>query len=287
MSGWPAPAKLNLFLLVTGRRPDGYHELSTAFQFLDFCDWLEFAPRRDGRIRLLTPVPGVADEDNLVVRAARALREASGAAAGVDIGVEKRIPLGGGLGGASSDAATTLVALDFLWGVRLGVERLAGLALALGADVPVFVRGSAAFATGVGEVLVPARFAQPWYVVVHPGVAVSTREIFAAPELTRHSKPAKISEFPLDDARNDCEPVTRAHYPEIGRALDWLHARGPGRLTGTGSCVFTWRESRAEAEALAAEVPAQWRAIVARGCNRSPLADALQAHAAGRVADGA
>lgn len=271
MTGWPAPAKLNLYLRVVGRRADGYHELSTAFQFLDFADTLFFASRADDAIRLATPTPGVPPADDLIVRAAHALNAEAGTRFGMEARVEKRIPPGGGLGGGSSDAATTLLALDRLWGLDLGRERLAEIALGLGADVPVFVAGCAAHALGVGERLTPGEFPEPWYMVVDPGTAVATGAIFAAPELTRTSPPATITASPLEAARNDCEPVVRACYPEVARALDWLRARGPGLLTGTGSSVFTWRETRAEVEALAAEVPVPWRAIVARGRNRSPL----------------
>jgi 4-diphosphocytidyl-2-C-methyl-D-erythritol kinase len=276
-SGWPAPAKLNLYLRVLGRRADGYHALSTAFQFLDFGDTLYFSPRADGAIRLLDSTPGVAPEKDLIVRAAHALKGAAGVNFGVDVRVEKRIPPGGGLGGGSSDAATTLVALNRLWALDLSPAALAETALGLGADVPVFTAGRAAHALGVGEQLTPMDFPEPWYVVIHPGVGVPTGEIFAAPELTRTSRPAKISPSPLKGAGNDCEVVVRARYPEVARALDWLGRRGPALLTGTGSCVFTWRERRAQAAALAAEVEAPWRAIVAAGRNRSPLLKQLEA----------
>lgn len=277
MSGWPAPAKLNLFLRVTGRRADGYHELSTAFQFLDFGDDLCFVPRADGVIRLETGLPGVDPEANLVVRAARLLAAETGCPGGADIRLDKRVPMGGGLGGGSSDAATTLVALNRLWGTGLGVDRLAELGLALGADVPVFVRGRAAFAEGVGEKLVPHDFPEPWFVVIDPGVAISTAALFAAPELTRDAPRATISSFSMGAQRNDFEPVVRTRYPEVARALDWLGARGPARLTGTGGCLFGWFAEREQAEAVAAEAPPAWRAIVTRGRNRSPLLDALEA----------
>ncbi len=283
MKAWPAPAKINLFLHVTGRREDGYHELSTAFQFLDFGDELAFAPRADGTIRLATELPGVDPEANLVARAARLLAAETGTRAGVDIHLDKRIPMGGGLGGGSSDAATTLVALDRLWGTALGTEALAELGLRLGADVPVFVRGRAAFAEGVGEKLTPHDFDEPWYVVIDPGVAVSTAEIFSAPELTRDGSRATISCFAMGAEHNDCEPVVRARYPEVARALDWLAERGPARLTGTGGCLFGWYAERARARAVAAEVPSPWRAIPARGRNRSSLLDALQAGGAASV----
>ncbi len=277
MIGWPAPAKLNLYLRVVARRVDGYHELSTAFQFLDFGDRLFFTPRADGEIRLRDATPGVPPEEDLIVRSARALNAAAGTHRGMEARVEKRIPSGGGLGGGSSDAATTLVALNRIWGLGLSQAKLADIALGLGADVPVFVGGRAAHAVGVGERLVPTDFPEPWYVVVHPGVAVSTAAVFAAPELTRASEPATISADPLADARNDCEPVVRTRYPEVACALDWLAARGPALLTGTGSCVFTWCGTRAAAAELAGEVPAPWRGILARGLNRSPLLDALAA----------
>lgn len=275
-SWWPAPAKLNLFLLVTGRRADGYHNLSTAFQFLDFGDSLAISPRSDAEIRLLRPTPGVASDVDLIVRAARALQQAAGVTRGVDMELRKHIPLGGGLGGGSSDAATALVALNHVWRAGLEPDALAGLALALGADVPVFVQGRAAFAEGVGERLVPHEFPEPWYVVIDSGVAVSTAEIFAAPELTRSSPAATISHFLPGRARNDCEPVVRARYPEIARALDWLAARGPARLTGTGGCLFGWYGTRQEAEDVASEAAPSWRAVVARGRNRSPLLEALR-----------
>lgn len=280
MSAWPAPAKLNLFLRVTGRRADGYHDLSTAFQFLDFCDRLFFAPRTDSLIRLADELPGVDSETNLVVRAARLLAAETAHVGGADIRLEKHVPMGGGLGGGSSDAATTLVALNHLWGTGLDVDRLAELGLALGADVPVFVRGQAAFAEGVGEKLEPHPFEEPWFVVIDPRVAVSTAAIFAAPELTRGASRATISSFSMGAERNDCEPVVRVRHPEVGRALDWLGAHGPARLTGTGGCLFGWYADRAQAEAVAAQVPSPWRAIIARGRNRSPLLDALEADTA-------
>jgi 4-diphosphocytidyl-2-C-methyl-D-erythritol kinase len=276
MKAWPAPAKVNLFLHITGRRPDGYHELSTAFQFLDFGDQLSFVPRADDAIRLTADLPGVDPEVNLVVRAARLLAAETGTKSGVDIHLEKRIPMGGGLGGGSSDAATVLVALDRIWDTQLGADALAELGLRLGADVPVFVRGQAAFAEGVGEKLTPHEFEEPWYVVINPGVTVSTAEIFAAPELTRDGSQATISCFAMGAEHNDCEPVVRSRHPEVARALDWLALRGPARLTGTGGCLFGWYADKAQAQAVAADVPPPWQAILARGRNRSSLLDALQ-----------
>ncbi|MDI5889698.1 4-(cytidine 5'-diphospho)-2-C-methyl-D-erythritol kinase [Halomonas rhizosphaerae] len=274
----PAPAKLNRLLHITGRRPDGYHELQTLFQFLDIGDTLTLRGREDGEIRLAPRLPGVAAEDNLIVRAARLLQAESGCRLGADILLEKRLPLGGGLGGGSSDAATSLLGLDALWGLGLDVERLAGLGLALGADVPVFVHGDAAWAEGVGERLTPVELDTPWFVVLHPGVTVSTPAVFKAPQLTRHTPPITMARALQGGAaswRNDCEPTVRALYPEVAHALDWLASRAPTMLTGTGACVFARLDSEAQADRLLAEVPGGWQAFKARGLNRSPLHAAL------------
>lgn len=275
MNTWPAPAKLNLFLHVTGQRADGYHELSTAFQFINLCDRLTFSPREDEEIRLLDAIPGVRTEDNLIVRAIQALRKSAALARGVEIRLDKRIPRGAGLGGGSSDAATTLVALNAIWELGLTPRVLMDLGLVLGADVPVFIGGLAAYAEGVGERLIPMDFPELWYAVINPGVAVSTEVIFRAPELTHDSLPVKICNSPFDGTRNDCEPVVVRRYPEVAKALEWLRARGEGRLTGTGGCVFTWRTSRRQVVDLAASVPPPWSVQVARGCNRSPLISRL------------
>ena len=274
---WPAPGKLNLFLHVVGRRPDGYHELQTAFQFIDLCDELRFTRLAAGRIERCGEVPGVAVEDDLVVRAARALRDAatrSGAGpsvSGVAVELSKRLPVGGGVGGGSSDAATVLVALNELWALRWPPERLAEIGLGLGADVPVFVLGQAAFAEGVGERLTPIQVPEPVYVLVRPTVAVATAEVFKAPELTRDSAIMTIAGFLQGGGRNDCEPVVRTRYPEVGEALDWLARYAPARLTGTGSCVFAELPDVASANAVVANLPACWRGWVTRGRNRSPL----------------
>ncbi len=269
--GWPAPAKLNLFLHVTGRRPDGYHELQTVFQFLDFGDRLFFELDEGGGVRHRNPLPGVPEAEDLAVRAARALREAAGIRAGVHIRIDKRLPLGGGLGGGSSDAATTLVVLNRLWEAGLDQDRLAELGLALGADVPVFVRGFAAWAEGVGEKLLPVELEEPWYLVLAPPVTVSTAAVFSHPELTRDSPRITIRDFLSGGGRNDCEAVVRRIEPEVARALDWLGGRAPARMTGTGSCVFAPFASEAEARRVQAEAPREWRSFVARGLNRSPL----------------
>ena len=268
---WPAPAKLNLFLHVTGRRPDGYHELQTLFQLIDLCDTVAIQVREDGRIeRCAGPAQIAADED-LTVRAAQALQTTAGARLGASIRVIKRIPIGGGLGGGSSDAATALLALNRLWGCGLSPGALAELGLPLGADVPVFVRGFSAWAEGVGERLEPITLPERWYVIIRPGVSVSTREVFQSPELTRNSPLITIRAFLESGGRNDCEPVVRAKWPEVAEALDWLGRYAPARLTGTGSCIFASVASPGEAERIAARVPDPWRSFVARGLNVSPL----------------
>jgi 4-diphosphocytidyl-2-C-methyl-D-erythritol kinase len=275
-TGWPAPAKLNLFLHITGRRDDGYHLLQTVFQPLSVGDTLDFLPRAADGIHLETPLPGVPPERDLVVRAARLLRETAGIGGGAVIRLHKRLPMGGGLGGGSSDAATTLVALDHLWGLGLGEDRLAELGVALGADVPVFVRGRAAWAEGVGEQLTPLDLPEAWYLVIDPGVSLSTAELFSAPELTRNCPPITIPDFLSGRGVNVFEPLVRARSPELDRAMAWLHERaGTARLTGTGACIFAALSRREEAEAMLGRLPAPWRGFVARGLNRSPLLERL------------
>ena len=278
---WPAPGKLNLFLHVVGRRPDGYHELQTAFQFIDLWDSIRFYQRPPGVIERLGAIPGVAAEDDLVVRAARRLAAAAAETGvslmqGVAIEVEKRLPMGAGVGGGSSDAATVLVALNQLWGTGLDTERLASIGLSLGADVPVFVRGHAAWAEGVGERLVPVDLPEPLYLLLQPDVAISTAEVFKAPELTRDSPVITIAGFLQAGGRNDCEPVVRLRYPVVAAALDWLGRHGPARLTGTGSCVFAPMVDATHAAAVLAAKPSEWQGWITRGLNRSPLTARLQ-----------
>jgi 4-diphosphocytidyl-2-C-methyl-D-erythritol kinase len=273
---WPAPAKLNLFLHVTGRRTDGYHELQTAFQLIDLCDTVAITVRDDGLIERPVGPALVEAESDLTVRAARALQGATGTLLGASLSVIKRIPLGGGLGGGSSDAATVLLALNELWGCGLPIDALARLGLPLGADVPVFVRGSSAWGQGVGEQLEPLELPERWFVVIHPRVAVSTRDVFQSPELTRNSPLITIRAFCEAGGRNDCEPVVRARYPEVAEALDWLARSAPARLTGTGSCIFAACASAIEAERLAARVPDRWTSFVARGLSVSPAHEMLR-----------
>lgn len=267
-----APAKLNLFLHVTGRRADGYHTLQTVFQLLAWGDRVTLEARDDGAITLAGPALGIADDDNLAVRAARALKALpdTPGEAGAQLTLAKDIPTGGGLGGGSSDAASTLLGLNRLWDLGLSVDRLAGIGAGLGADVPVFVRGRSAWAEGIGEALAPIALPPAWYLVIHPGVHVDTREIFSRPELTRDSPPITMPTFFAGGSRNDCEPVVRKLYPEVDKALIWLEKFGEARLTGTGACVFCRCADEQAGKAIAARVPAPWRAIVAAGVNRSP-----------------
>ncbi len=272
---WPAPAKLNLFLHIVGRRPDGYHELQTCFQFVDLCDDILLRVRADGEIHRARGAAGVDAESDLCVRAARMLKAASGSPLGVDIDVVKRIPMGAGLGGGSSDAATCLVALNRLWHLDWSVAELASLGLKLGADVPVFVHGRAAWAEGVGERLTPllAPFApvEANYLIVKPNVFVGTADVFRDPELTRNSPPITIDGFLASGGRNDCVAVVRRRYPEVAQALDWLAEFGTPRLTGTGACVFVEVETRDRGCEIVRKLPSAFDAFVVCGLNDSPL----------------
>jgi 4-diphosphocytidyl-2-C-methyl-D-erythritol kinase len=272
---WPAPAKLNLFLHIVGRRADGYHELQTCFQFVDLCDDIHLAVRADGQIRRARGADGVAEESDLCVRAARALKTAAGSALGADIDVVKRIPMGAGLGGGSSDAATCLVALNRLWRLDWPTAALAELGVRLGADVPVFVHGRAAWAEGVGErltpLLPPKAPVEANYLIIKPPVAVGTAVVFQDPELTRNSPPITINGFLASGGRNDCVSVVRRRFPEVAQALDWLGTFGPARLTGTGACVFTEVETRDRGLEIVRKLPPAFEAFLVRGLNDSPL----------------
>ena len=279
MTTFPAPAKLNLFLHVVGRRPDGYHLLQTVFRFIDYGDSLSFVIRDDGVIRRVNPLPGLDPEQDLTVRAARLLQQETGCRLGADIVLEKRLPMGGGLGGGSSDAATVLLALNRLWNLNLDRRTLQELGLRLGADVPVFVFGESAFAEGVGEKLQPVVLPPAWYVVLVPPVAVSTLEIFTAKELTRDTKPIKMSDFStgcemlVEQLKNDLEPVVCRKYPQVAECLDWLRAFGDARMTGSGACVFAAFSSQEEANKVFTMKPAEIAGFVAKGMDRHPLYD--------------
>lgn len=270
-SAYPAPAKLNLFLHVVGRRADGYHMLQTLFRFVDYGDTLYFTPRDDGQVRLLNPLPGVPEESDLTVRAARLLQQATNCTRGVDIRLEKRLPMGGGLGGGSSDAATVLLALNHLWQLGLSRERLQTLGLTLGADVPVFVFGRTAFAEGVGEALQAVSAAPAWYLVLQPPVAVPTVDIFRAPELKRDTPAMAAAEWRPGLGGNDLEPVACARFPEVARHLAWLQRFGRARMSGSGACVFAEFPDQAEAEAALAQLPPDMRGWVAPGLDSHPL----------------
>ena len=274
---FPAPGKLNLLLRVVGRRPDGYHLLQTVFRFIDFGDTVTLKVRSDRKILRVTAVGGVPADQDLTVRAARLLQASAGGRMGADIWVEKRLPLGGGLGGGSSDAATTLLALNLMWGLDLPRSRLLELALELGADVPVFVLGENAWAEGIGEKLQPLELPPAWYVVLTPPVAVSTGRIFAHPELKRDSKTVRIQSFSAAGPNgNDLEPVVCREHPEIARYRDWLRQFGRAMVTGSGACVFAGFESLGAAQAVFARLPDSMTGFVARGLERHPLRDLAQ-----------
>jgi 4-diphosphocytidyl-2-C-methyl-D-erythritol kinase len=272
---WPAPAKLNLFLHVTRRRPDGYHDLQTLFQLIDLTDVIGITTRADGRIERTQGPPDIAPAADLALRAALALKERSGTSLGVTLRVMKHIPVGAGLGGGSSDAATTLLVLNRLWGCELPLADLAELGGSLGADVPVFLHGSSAWAEGTGDKLTPVALPERWYVIIRPGISVGTAEVFQAPELTRNSPLITIRGFLESGGHNDCEPVVCARYPEVREALEWLSLSAPAHLTGSGSCIFAAFESAAAAADVAARVPDRWTGFVARGLNTSPVHERL------------
>ena len=272
--GYPAPAKLNLFLHVVGRRPDGYHLLQSVFVLIDRCDQVRLAVRADGRIRRVNEVPGVPEDQDLAVRAARALQAASGCALGADIEVEKNIPMGGGLGGGSSDAATVLLALDRLWQLGCGTRALVDLGARLGADVPFFLYGRSAWVEGIGERLSAIEVPPRWYVVLVPPVHVSTPAVFADPELTRDAEPLKMEDFSArpQSFTNVMEAVVSLRYPAVRQHLEWLRGHGEARMTGSGGCVFAAFESREEADRVIDAMPGTMKGFVARGLERHPLA---------------
>lgn len=283
-SRWPAPAKLNLFLHIVGRREDGYHLLQTVFQLLDWGDELALRVRGDGAIVRAQTLPGVSADADLSLRAAYVLRAATGCRLGADIAIDKRIPLGGGLGGGSSDAATTLVALNALWNCGLDEDALARIGLGLGADVPVFVRGRSAWAEGIGERLTPLALPPRWYVVIDPAASVPTAALFAAPELTRAAPQLTIARFLAgQQTANAFEPVVRARFPAVADALDWLGRHAQARLSGSGGCIFAAFGSEAAAAQVMAACPDGPRAFLARGLDVSPLRERLAQWKAGRM----
>lgn len=272
----PAPAKLNLMLHIIGRRADGYHLLETLFQFLDYADTLHFSARNDGQIILHTPIEGVAHDDNLIVRAARLLQAHTQNNQGADIWLDKKLPVGGGIGGGSSNAATTLVGLNHLWRTQLSLDTLAELGLTLGADVPVFVKGRAAFAQGVGEKLQPVDLPEPWYLVAVPPVSISTAKVFSDKDLTRDTLPTNIRSVLKQGGHNDCQAVVEKRYPEVRNALILLNKYVDARLTGTGSCLFGGFPNQQQAVKVANQISEQLPSFVAQGANISMLHRCLQ-----------
>ncbi len=272
---WPAPAKINLFLHINGRREDGYHKLQTLFQFLDFCDELRFKVRNDRIIRRCSDLKGVEESEDLIIKAAKQLQEISGIDQGADIFIDKKLPMGGGIGGGSSDAATTLVALNKLWGLDLETTDLTKIGLKLGADIPFFLHGHTAWAEGIGENLTDFETKMPWYLLVHPGVHISTAKIFLNSQLTRDTTPIKMHTFIAGDGKNDCEFVVRSEYPEVEQVFKWFGENSQARLTGTGACVFCPYPDKAAAQEVAQLLPKQWLGYIVKGLNRSPLLDRL------------
>lgn len=269
---WPAPAKLNLFLHINGRRTDGYHELQTLFQFIDYCDMLDFKVTDSSELILHSNMAGVvADSDNLILRAAKSLQQMTGFKGGAEIWLDKRLPMGGGLGGGSSDAATTLVALNTLWNTQLSTEELAKIGLKLGADIPVFIHGFAAFAEGIGERLQVVSPPEPWYLVIAPDAHVSTAEVFQDPLLPRDTPKLAIDTLMSQAWINDCQKLVVSKYPQVAKALGWLLEYAPSRMTGTGACVFGEFTQQQQALAALAKLPSDMQGFVAKGMNISPL----------------
>ena len=272
----PSPAKLNLFLHILDRRKDGYHNLQTLFHILDYGDQLSFNVNKQPEINLMNPIDGVASQDNLVFRAALALQQATNCSWGCDIQLDKKIPMGAGLGGGSSNAATTLVGLNRLWQCGLSIDQLAEIGCELGADVPVFVKGFSAFAEGIGDKLTPVSLGEFWYLVVTPKIKVSTEQIFCHSELTRNAQAIKIRALSEELYRNDCQSVVETLYPEVKQVLDWLKRYGNPLMTGTGASVYCRFDSEKEANLVQQAVPNSWNSFVAKGINQSPLHKQLE-----------
>lgn len=274
-SGWPAPAKLNLFLHIIGKRVDGFHLLQTVFQFIELADKIDFTITESGLIKR-NKYSSVVDESNdLIIKAANKIKEISGSKLGVDICVEKNIPVGAGLGGGSSDAATTLVALNELWNVGLPAEELTKIGLSLGADIPFFIHGSAAWAEGIGDELTPIDLNECFYLVIYPDCSVSTKSIFAASDLTRSTPRITIRDFHEGRVKNDCESCVRSRYSTVAEALDWLGKYADSKLTGTGACLFAKFADEKKANQVKSELPKRWQGFVVKGINKSPLLEKL------------
>lgn len=278
LTWWPSPAKLNLFLHIMGQRKDGYHLLQTVFQMLDLCDELAFdvKPSNGATIRLVTPISGVSEQDNLIVKAARLLQQKTHTHLGCHIHIQKRLPMGGGLGGGSSNAATTLMVLNKLWETDLSNDELKELGIQLGADVPVFINGLTTFAEGVGDKFTPIVNEQKWYLVVHPNVHVCTRSIFTQTALPRNTAPITVAQYNFDETHNDCQQIVCNLHPEVAYLLQWLLQFAPSRMTGTGACVFAQFDAKHEAERILATLPDNWCGFVAKGVQTSPLLEQLQ-----------
>lgn len=273
---FPCPAKLNLFLYINAQRPDGYHELQTLFQFLDFGDWLSIDVRSDGEIILTPEIPHLKTEDNLIYRAAKLLQQKTGCTLGADLHLDKILPMGGGVGGGSSNAATALVALNYLWNTKLPLSELAELGLQLGADVPIFVHGQAAFAEGVGEKLTFCQPPEKWFLVLKPETSISTAVVFKDPHLPRNTAKRPLKELLVTKYENDCEKVVLNHYSEVEEVLGWLLQYAPARLTGTGACVFAEFDNEQAAQSAFLDKPEKYFGFVAQGKNISPLHQMLK-----------
>jgi|TARA_B110000503_G_scaffold53778_1_gene86355 4-diphosphocytidyl-2-C-methyl-D-erythritol kinase len=267
----PSPSKINLFLHITGRRENGYHTLQTLFQLLDYGDRLDIESDRSGKIQLLSPMKNVPDKDNLIFLAAQAIQKYTGCALGAKISLDKRLPIGGGLGGGSSNAATTLLGLNVAWRLNLSNDELLKIGANMGADIPVFIFGYTAWAEGIGEELTAIERPTEWFLVLIPNTHISTAEIFAHQSLTRNTHPIKIPAFIENGGKNDCQPVAEALYPEVKKARQWLDQFAYARLTGTGACLFASFASETEAKLVLKQIPMPWQGFVAKGINKSPL----------------
>ena len=273
--GWPAPAKLNLFLHITGQRQDGYHLLQTVFQFIQLIDVIDFTILESGLVRRSSTSLKIDERDDLVIKAAQKIKKRSGSKLGVDISVKKNIPIGGGLGGGSSDAATTLVALNELWQTGLSIDELSEIGLSLGADIPFFINGNAAWAEGVGDKLTPINLDECFYLVIYPNCGISTKAVFEASDLTRNTPRITIRDFHDGNGKNDCESHVRNHYRDVTEALDWLGEYASSKLTGTGACLFAQFSDENEANEVKYKLPTKWQGYVVKGINKSPLLERL------------